>query len=102
MELSIDDVRIRTKEGEMARVKTMDEGISKGIFPGFVNTQLKNCIFLPAQVPNIFSMPKKMISSVLQCFSGGTKSGLHVRGQIKSKANCTHFTIQHPMNITEK
>ena len=45
---------------------------------------------------------QKMISSVLLCFSGGTKSGLHAGGQIKSKANCTHFTIQHPMNTTEK
>ena len=27
----------------------MDEGISKEIFPGFVNTQLENCVFLPAK-----------------------------------------------------
>ena len=36
---------------------------------------------------------RKMTSCVLPCFSGGIKPGLHAGGQIKSKANGTHFTI---------
>ena len=38
--------------------------------------------------PEYLQYAQKMISSVLLCFSGGTKSGLHAGGQIKSKANC--------------
>ena len=36
---------------------------------------------------------QKMVQSVWLYFSGGTKPGLHVGGQIKSKAKCPTSTI---------
>ena len=43
--------------------------------------------------PEFPQYARLMTSCVLPCFSGGTEPGLHARGQIKSKANCTHFTM---------
>ena len=43
--------------------------------------------------PEYLQHAQKMTSSVSLCFSGGYKSGLHVRGQIRSKGNGPLSTI---------